>query len=253
MRWAGHRGLGRTATRLATWCAPPYRARRSLARLYPWGYRDPGADIHHPELQLGANVFIDDRVVIFQGNATGGKVELGDGVAVYRNSFLETGDGGSLTIGAHTTIHPGCQLMAYKAPIRIGRGVGMAQNCALYPYDHGTEPGESIHRQPLQTKGGIVIEDDAWLGTGVIVLTGVRIGKGAVIGAGSVVWRDVPDGAIATGVPARVVKLREATNGSHGAANGSSEETSAANPPRDNVAAVSADAAPANGSPADAG
>ena len=60
----------------------------------------------------------------------------------------------------------------------------------------------------MQTKGGIVIGDDAWLGVGVIVLDGVKIGKGAVVGAGSVVTRDIPDGAIATGVPARVVKMR---------------------------------------------
>ncbi len=62
--------------------------------------------------------------------------------------------------------------------------------------------------QPLQTKGGIFIHDEAWLGYGVIVLSGVQIGKGAVIGAGSVVTRDVPDNAIAVGVPARVVRMR---------------------------------------------
>ena len=50
--------------------------------------------------------------------------------------------------------------------------------------------------------------DDAWLGYGVIVLDGVRIGKGAVVGAGSVVTEDIPDGGIAVGVPARVVKMR---------------------------------------------
>jgi acetyltransferase-like isoleucine patch superfamily enzyme len=60
----------------------------------------------------------------------------------------------------------------------------------------------------LQSKGSIVIGDEAWLGFGVIVLGGVRIGEGAVIGAGSVVTQDVPDGAIAMGVPARVVKMR---------------------------------------------
>ena len=67
---------------------------------------------------------------------------------------------------------------------------------------------EPIRSQPLQTKGGIVIEDDVWLGFGVIVLDGVRIGKGAVIGAGSVVTKDIPEGAIAAGIPARVIKMR---------------------------------------------
>ena len=60
----------------------------------------------------------------------------------------------------------------------------------------------------MQTKGGIVIEDDVWLGFGVIVLDGVRIGKGAVIGAGAVVTKDIPEGAIAAGIPARVIKMR---------------------------------------------
>ena len=62
--------------------------------------------------------------------------------------------------------------------------------------------------QPLTTRGDIKVDNDAWLGFGVIVLSGVRIGEGAIIGAGSVVTRSIPDGAIAMGVPARVVKMR---------------------------------------------
>ena len=84
----------------------------------------------------------------------------------------------------------------------------IAPNCAFYPYDHGIEPGQLVAAQPVRTKGGISIGDGAWLGFGVIVLDGVRIGKGAVVGAGSVVMHDVPDGAVAFGVPARVIKMR---------------------------------------------
>jgi acetyltransferase-like isoleucine patch superfamily enzyme len=94
------------------------------------------------------------------------------------------------------------------APIQIGRDVQIAPYCAFYSYNHGFAPGALIRKQPLQTKGGIAIEDDVWLGVGVIVLDGVRIGKGAVVGAGSVVTQDIPDGAIAVGKPARVVKMR---------------------------------------------
>jgi acetyltransferase-like isoleucine patch superfamily enzyme len=86
--------------------------------------------------------------------------------------------------------------------------VQIAPYCAFYPYNHSFKPGEPIVRQPLQTKGDIIVGDDVWLGTGVIVLDGVTIGKGAVIGAGSVVTKSIPADAIAFGVPARVVKMR---------------------------------------------
>ena len=65
--------------------------------------------------------------------------------------------------------------------------------------------------QPLTSKGGIAVGDGAWLGYQVTVLHGVTIGAGAVIAAGSVVVRDIPDNAIAAGVPAKVIKYRTAS------------------------------------------
>ena len=135
-------------------------------------------------------------------------MEIGDRVRILRDTIIDTGEGGSVRIGADTSIHPRCQLNSYMAPIQIGRGVLIAANCVMYPHDHGLTPDQPILEQPLHTKGPIVVGDFAWLGTGVIVLGGVRIGKGAVIGAGAVVTKDVPEGAIAVGVPARVVKMR---------------------------------------------
>jgi len=171
------------------------------------GYVSPRATIHHDDLRLGSNVYIDDGVLIYQ-DKEGGPVELAEGVHLYRDTIIQTGAGGSVTIGPHTHLQPRCQLSAYKAPIHIGRQVEIAPNCAFYPYDHGFAPGEKISQQSLRTRGGITIEDDAWLGFGVIVLSGIRIGKGAVVGAGAVVTHEIPDGAIACGVPARVVKMR---------------------------------------------
>jgi len=207
MRHAGLSPWGRVATRLACWFTPPYYGRKHLAKLGRNGFVAPNAAVYHSDLRLGGGVFIDDHVLIFQ-DSDGGFVELQERVHVFRGTIIQTGTGGSVTIGAHSFLQPRCQLSAYEAPIHIGCRVQIAPNCAFYPYDHGIEPDELISKQPLRTKGGIIVEDGAWLGFGVIVLDGVRIGKGAVIGAGSVVNQDVPDGAIAVGVPAKVVRMR---------------------------------------------
>jgi len=207
MRYSGLTPLGRVCTRLALWFTPPFSGRQHLAALNSKGFVSPSATIHHDDLRLSKGVFIDDRVLIYQ-DRDGGPVELDSNVLVYRDSIIQTGAGGSVTIGEWSSFQPRCQLSAYLGPIRIGCNVIIAPNCAFYPYDHGIAPDELIRKQPVQTKGGIHIEDDVWLGVGVIVLDGVRIGKGAMIGAGSVVTRDVPDNAIAVGVPARVVKMR---------------------------------------------
>jgi acetyltransferase-like isoleucine patch superfamily enzyme len=207
MQFAGLSLLGRFATWLASIASPPYKARCFLASFNSQGYISPSAKIKHASLNLGRNVFVGDGVVIYQ-TLTGGSVELGDAVQLYSDIIIETGDGGRVTIGAETHIQPRCQLSAYKGSIKIGKRVEIAPNCAFYPYNHEFARGEPIRNQPLTTRGGITVDDDVWLGVGVIVLDGVTIGKGAVIGAGSVVTRDVPDEAVAFGSPARVLRMR---------------------------------------------
>lgn len=207
MRLAGRSATGRAATWLASLGAPPFYRRTALASLHPQGYIAPSATIAHADLRLGRHVYIGDRVLIYQDHE-GGAVEIGAGSHLYGDTAIQTGAGGCLSIGAQTYIQPRCQFSAYKAPIHIGNSVQIAPNCAFYPYDHGVAPGVPIARQPLQSRGPIIVEDEAWLGFGVIVLAGVRIGKGAVVGAGAVVTRDIPANAIASGVPARVVKMR---------------------------------------------
>ena len=208
MRYAGLSHFGRIATRLAIWFVPPYYGRCYLARLNPKGYISPSAIVHHNSVHFGHNVFIGDRVVIYQ-DKDGGSVEFGERVHVYGETFIQTGSGGSLKIGDNTHIHPRCQISAYMSAVNIGSEVQIAPNCAFYPYNHGIAPGKLIQEQPLHSKADIIVDDDAWLGFGVIVLDGVRIGKGAVVGAGSVVTDDIPDGGIAVGTPAQVVKMRD--------------------------------------------
>lgn len=207
MRYAGLSRTGRLATLLASLFCPPYKGRTYLAHLSDRSYVSLKASIAHKDLQLDGNVFIGDGVVIYQ-DKEGGHVKIGESTHIHQDTIIETGSGGCLNIGVDSHIQPRCQFSAYKGQIHIGNGVQIAPNCAFYPYDHGFEPGSLIKNQPLKTKGGIFIDDDAWLGVGVIVLDGARIGKGAVIGAGSVVDSEIPDESIAAGVPARIIKMR---------------------------------------------
>jgi acetyltransferase-like isoleucine patch superfamily enzyme len=207
MRFAGLSLMGRFAIRLAAVFSPPYMARFYLARLGPNPYLDPKAVIHHGDLHIGPKVFVADRVIFHQA-ADGGRIMLGESAHILRDCVLETGQGGTITVGSDTFLHPRCQVMAYKGEITIGNHVAIAPNCAFYAYNHGTQSGELIKHQPLETRGGIKIGDGAWLGYGVIVLDGVTIGAGAIIGAGSVVTEDVPDNTIAVGNPARIVSRR---------------------------------------------
>jgi acetyltransferase-like isoleucine patch superfamily enzyme len=181
--------------------------RHVLAGFGSHGFISHTATINLDRVKTGKNVFIDDRVLIYQ-EPHAGIVELADRVKIHEDTHILVGRGGSVNIGADTSIHRGCQIESYEASIKIGCRVEIAPRCAFQSFDHGMAPELPIGKQPLTTKGPILIEDDAWLGYGVIVLSGVCIGKGAVIGAGSVVTRDVPSAAIAVGVPARVVHMR---------------------------------------------
>ena len=207
MRRAGLHPVGRLSTWMAERLAPKYKRARSLAMLNPSGYISTKAVLEHPDIRLGKHVFIDDRVVLNRMK-NGGPVVLEDRVTILRDGIIETGDEGSVHIGSGTYVHPFCQMIAYKSDVVIGSRVMIAPNCAFYPHDHGTKAGIDIIDQPLVSKGSIRLEDNVWLGTSVIVLGGVTICKGAVIGAGSVVTKTIPENAIAFGKPAKVIRLR---------------------------------------------
>ena len=209
MRFAGLGRLGRTACRIAAWGQPPSYRRVPLSRFGPVGYISPSAMIVHDRLQLNRNCFIGDGVTIYQA-PDGGPVSLSQGVHIHRDTALQTGKDGAISIGAGTHIQPRCQIVSYQGPLTIGQRCEIAPQCAFYSYDHGMLPGTPVSRQPFISRGGIVVGDDVWLGFGVIVLDGVQIGNDAVVGAGSVVTRSIPENCIAVGNPARVVKHRNA-------------------------------------------
>jgi acetyltransferase-like isoleucine patch superfamily enzyme len=199
--------LGRAAFKMATLTMPPYIGRTGLANVGKVGFISPSAKIYGENIKFGRNIFIDDNVIIYQSMKSG-PISFGDNVHILRDTIIQTGKGGRLTIGERTFIQPRCQISAYISSLHIGTDVQIAPYCSFYPYSHSIKPGIPIHKQNLQSKGGIVIENDVWLGVGVTILDGVHIGEGAVIAAGSVVNKSLPAESIAAGIPAKIIKMR---------------------------------------------
>lgn len=115
--------------------------------------------------------------------------------------------------GANIDIGPGCQLSgtsitARSQTIRLGRQVMIGPNCIIVDSDfHAHWPPEARATDPgMEGDRPVTIGDYAWLGMNCLVLKGVTIGEGAIIGAGSVVTRDVPPFCVAAGSPARVLR-----------------------------------------------
>lgn len=100
-----------------------------------------------------------------------------------------------------------------NGPIRIGKFVNIGPELRVLTKGHCIERTDiPMQQQGYTEEKEVVIGDDVWIGLRVTILPGVHIGNGSVIGAGAVVTRDIPDYAVAVGVPARVVKYRGKTD-----------------------------------------
>lgn len=156
-------------------------------------------------------------------------IKVDSSVRIYPNVVLDADYGGSITVGAKSELLHGVILMTYGGNIKIG------ENCSINPYTvlygHGNLtignnvliaghvliiPANHIFddlsvpvNQQGETRKGIVIEDNVWIGSGCRILDGVVIKSGAIIAAGAVVNRDVPSNTIVGGVPARIIKTRK--------------------------------------------
>ena len=131
---------------------------------------------------------------------------IGAGVAMAPNASLR--NGANITIGAGAHVGERCLLWAgERARITLGEKALLGPEVFVTVANYRTEPGVPVVDQARE-EADVVIGAGTWLGARVVVLPGVTVGDGAVVGAGAVVTRDVPAGAIAVGVPARVVGWR---------------------------------------------
>lgn len=117
------------------------------------------------------------------------------------------GTGTRLSVGDRSQMGSHARL---NGQITIGKDVVMGPDVVMMATSHGFSSLEiPINRQPSEPENPIVIGDDCWIGTRVIILPGVHLGNQCIVGAGAVVTHSFPDRCIVGGVPARIIKTRE--------------------------------------------
>jgi acetyltransferase-like isoleucine patch superfamily enzyme len=135
-------------------------------------------------------------------------IQLGSRVEIEQDVFLKVvHDAAILRIGDFTFIGRGCEIDAALS-VTIGKHALLAPNVFVTDHTHNHARSARLDEQGIGS-AAVSIGDDAWIGTGAVILSGVTIGTGAIVAAGAVVTRSVAPYSIVAGVPARVVGERQ--------------------------------------------
>lgn len=163
-----------------------------LSRAYGWlVYTVRRLNTHcERAYQLSKFRIVGRGVKLCEGGAfTYRTISIGDDVFIGRNCCFQS-EHGYIRIGSHVMFGPGVNIHGGNHDISLGGGFMKSR-----VKEFGCDPD-------------IVIEDDCWIAANAVILAGVRIGRGAVVGAGAVVTKDVPENAVVAGVPAKVLRYR---------------------------------------------
>lgn len=127
---------------------------------------------------------------------------MGKDVNIEKGALFDS----QVEIGDRSGIGANCSVLG---PVKIGKFVNMGPDVIIYTRNHAHDRTDiTMQEQGFEEYKEVCIDDDVWIGGRVIILPGVKIGKGCIIGAGAVVSKDVPPYSIAVGNPAKVVKSR---------------------------------------------
>ena len=194
----------RAASQIASDAHPD---REALLQIMTWE-RQPD-DIRSPAQRAfkarlskvsGADI-AETAYIAQQANILTSRLKLGHNSWIAGHTIVR----GDVEFGAHCSVNP---YACISGKVTCGDGVRIASLVSIVGFNHGfDDPDVPIYLQKHETLG-ITIGDDVWIGANAVVLDGVKIGKGAVVAAGSVVAKDVPEMAIVGGVPAKVIRKR---------------------------------------------
>ncbi|WP_104803903.1 acyltransferase [Blautia marasmi] len=163
------------------------------------------------KIVIGSSVTLYNEVLIDAFSQDG--VLIGDNVSIGVRTMIKTSGslqkiGKGFSIGSHSSMGNDCFVGA-AGGVMIGEYVAIGQNVRFHSENHEfNDSSKKICEQGVSNKG-IRIGNDCWIGAGVVFLDGVNVGEGSVIGANSLVNKDVPEYSIVVGNPARVIGNRK--------------------------------------------
>ena len=136
-------------------------------------------------------------------------ISIGNKCSLDKRSMLYAISGGRITIGNNLSMnYNSCINASDEGSIEIGNDVLIAQNVVIRASNHDFRYLDITINKQGHKPGKIVIEENCWIGASVVILPNVVIGKNSIVGAGSVVTRDVAANSIVAGVPAKLIKSR---------------------------------------------
>jgi acetyltransferase-like isoleucine patch superfamily enzyme len=144
------------------------------------------------------------------------EIQIGRKGEIRFGRFVWIGDGskircheGTVEIGEKTVIGQECTISAYQR-VQIGEQCVIADRAMFIDFDHGVVEVERPIRVQGIYKRDVEVGSNVWIGYGACILRGVRVGDNAIVGTNSVVTRDVPANAVVAGIPAKIIRMREA-------------------------------------------
>ena len=169
---------------------------------------------HGSHIRCGKNVKFEDYSEIHglcqDGLIFGNNVTISRGVMIRPSSYYGGDYGKGLVMGDNSSIGPhgyvGC-----SGKITIGKNVMFGPKCSLFAENHVFSDTERDIKSQGVAQKGITVEDDCWIGSNCIILDGVTVGKGSVIGAGTLVAKDVAPGSVVVDKRVKQIKMRDST------------------------------------------
>jgi len=156
--------------------------------------------------KLGTNPHFGERLLLTDSK----NIEIEDNFSCWRDCVLYAGGDGKIEIGNNVAFNSNVYInAAVKGVVRIMNDVMIAPNVVIRPTIHNTDRIDMTMSKQGHSPGKITICSDVWIGAGVVISGNVTVGQGSIIGANSVVTKDVPEYTFCAGAPLKIIRERK--------------------------------------------